>query len=443
MSPGQPSWYRRRPYLHFDLPLSPEDADKYVRDAQRVGSHSFYPLLTYDLATPRIRKSQPSATTSFTKAFKHRNIAYPAHKDGYIFSYYKSILEPIYEKWLDSNGLSQSVTAFRGTTHENNVSLAKKAFEFIKNNPGCWIVATDVESFYDTIKHDELKNTWASFLGVDRLPEDHFSVLKAVTQYSVVQRYKAYNLFNIPLFTSSDRRNRPKRLCTPKQFRSKLVSRGLVEANPGLRKRQGIPQGVSLSPLLSNMYMASLDLAIYNWVTTLGGAYWRYCDDILIVVPQGKRPAILRRLDEELKLLGLKRSNTKTHKLTSNKLRSNEQLQYLGFIFNGTEVLVRPSSIHRYHRKLKRAIRAAGHTRDEETIKSGQIAPLRQQALYNKYSELPVRGAKIKARKLRQTYSGNFTHYLASSAVVMNSRAIERQRRKILKKFRTVVRKHK
>lgn len=435
-------WYKRRPYLHFDIPLSPQEADSYVRDSRQVISHAFYPLLTYELATPRIRKSQPSATTSFTKDPKLRNIAYPAHKDGYIFSFYKSVLEPLYETWLATNGLDQSVTAFRRTTGENNVTLVKKAFEFIRQNPGCWIVATDVESFYDTIKHDALKKTWAFFLGVDQLPEDHYSVYKAVTRYSVVPRHKVYNLFKIPLYIGSARRNDYRRLCTPKQFRSRLVRRGLIEANPGLQNRQGIPQGVSLSPLLSNMYMASLDLAMHKWVKALGGEYWRYCDDILVVIPTGKRPPILGRLDKELKSLGLMRSNTKTHKLTSAKLKSEKQLQYLGFIFNGTDVLVRSSSIHRYHRKLKRAIRAMGHQRDEESRKSGTLAPLRQQALYNKYSELPTRGTKIKARKRRQTYRGNFTDYLASSAVVMNSRSIERQRRRILKKFRTDIKKH-
>lgn len=438
-----PSWYARRPYIHFDLPLSPLDAAKYVRDPKRVESHAFYPLLAYDLVTPRIRKSQAGTTTSFIKDPKHRNIAYPAHKDGYIFSYYKSMLELLYENWLKTNGLSEAVTAFRGSTHENNVTLAKKAFEFIKANPGCRIVATDVESFFDTINHDKLKETWAYFFGAKWLPGDHYAVYKAVTQYSVVPRHKVYNLFKIPLSSRQSQHDGTKRLCTPKQFRAELVPRRLIEANPGLQDGAGIPQGVSLSPLLSNMYMYSLDLAMHTWVRSLGGSYWRYCDDILIVVPRGKRTPILGRLDKELKSLGLKRSKTKTHDLTSSQLESQKQLQYLGFIFNGNEALVRPSSIHRYHRKLKKAIRAAELRRDKDGEKSGQKAPLRQRALYNMYSELPIRGVKINARKRRQKYRGNFTHYMARSAEVMDSRSIEQQRRKILKKFRTDIQKHK
>ena len=230
MDAEPPSWYVRRPYIHFDLPLSPQDAASYVSDPGRVASHAFYPLLTYDIVTPRIRKSQSGTTKSFAKDPKHRSIAYPAHKDGYIFSYYKFMLEPLYEKWLKANGLSTAVTAFRGSTGENNVTLAKKAFEFIKANPGCRIVATDVKSFFDTIDHERLRKTWAYFLSVSWLPDNHHAVYKAVTRYSVVPRHKAYNLFRIPLSSRLDKHGDPKRLCTSKQFREKLVPRGLIES---------------------------------------------------------------------------------------------------------------------------------------------------------------------------------------------------------------------
>ena len=330
-----PSWYVRRPYIHFDLPLSSKDATRYVTDPANVARHPFYPLLTYEIVTPRIKKSVIDGAKQYVNNPKRRPIAYPSHKDGYIFSYYKTELEPLYEIWLKANGLDQSVTAFR-SIGENNVTLAKKAFEFIRANPGCWIVATDVESFFDNIDHVVLKSIWAGFLGAGELPYDHYSVYKAITRYGVVPRHKVYNLFGIPLSPAAKSGGSPKRLCTPAQFRRKLVPRGLIEPNPGLQRGVGIPQGSSLSLLLSNIYMASLDLKINLWVESLGGKYWRYCDDILIVVPRQKRPAILRNVDRELKTLGLKRSKEKTHRLTGTKLASGEQLQYLGFIFNGT-----------------------------------------------------------------------------------------------------------
>ena len=429
------SWYVRKPYLHFDQPLSERKAVEYVSDPERIARHPFYPFLTYTLTTPRIRKSLPGSSKPFVKEPKERPIAYPAHKDGYIFAYYKTKLEGPYEAWLKSKGLDNAVTAFR-RTGENNITLAKKAFDFIAANPGCQIIVTDIESFFDNVNHQQLKAIWARFLDSDSLPKDHYAVYKAITRYSVVERHKIYNLFGIRMFRRSNRGDEPLRLCTPKQLREKVLARNLVRPNPGLPQGIGIPQGSQLSPLLSNMYMADLDLAMYELANSVGGAYWRYCDDILMAVPDGHRSCDpMGKLDLELNHLLLKRSIPKTQIINHAELFAKRQLQYLGFMFNGVDAVIRPSSIHRYHRKSKKALQAAVIRRDHESERSGHAAPLRKKALYNMYSDLPVRGKKIKARKKRQKFSGNFIHYMAKSANVMDSQRVERQRKRMLRRF--------
>ena len=429
-------WYVRKPYLHFDLPLSERKAVEYVGDPERIARHPFYPFLTYTLTTPRIKKSPPGSSTPFVKQPKERRIAYPAHKDGYIFSYYKTKLEVPYEAWLKSKGLDNAVTAFR-RTGENNITLSKKAFDFIAANPGCQIIVTDVESFFDNINHQQLKAIWARFLDSDSLPKDHYAVYKAITRYSVAERHKIYNLFGIRMFSRSNRGGQPLRLCTPKQLREKVLARNLVNRNPGLPGGIGIPQGSQLSPLLSNMYMADLDLAMHELVNSVGGAYWRYCDDILMVIPDGYSTCDpVGKLDLELEHLLLKRSHPKTQTIDHAELFAGRQLQYLGFMFNGVDVVIRPSSIHRYHRKLKKAVQAAVIRRNHESERSCRFAPLRKKALYNMYSDLPVRGKKIKARKQRQKFSGNFIHYMTKSANMMDSQHIERQRKRTLRRFR-------
>ncbi len=429
-------WYVRKPYLHFDLPLGERKAVDYVSDPERVARHPFYPFLTYTLTTPRIRKSATRSSKRFVKEPKERPIAYPAHKDGYIFAYYKAKLEILYEAWLKSKGLDKVVTAFR-RTGENNITLAKKAFDFITANPGCQIFVTDVESFFDNIDHQKLKAIWARFQGSDSLPKDHYAVYKAVTRYSVVERHKIYNLFGIRMFSRRNRSDQPLRLCTPQQFREKVLARNLVKSNPGLPQGIGIPQGSQLSPLLSNMYMADLDLAMHELSNSVGGAYWRYCDDILLVMPEGYGSCDpIGNLDLELKRLSLKRSISKTQTIDHAELFAGRQLQYLGFMFNGVDAVIRPSSIHRYHRKVKKAIQSAAIRRDLESERSGHATPLRKKALYNMYSELPVRGKKIKARKKRQKFRGNFIDYMAKSANVMDSQRIERQRKRTLRRFR-------
>ena len=200
-------WYARRPYIHFDLPLTVEAATNYVSDPKKVAQHAFYPLLKYEIHTPRIKKSTPGSGKPFKKDPKKRSIAYPAHMDGYIFSYYKSILESRYEEWLRNEGLAETVTAFRSIDHQNNVSLAKKAFDFIRSNPDCRIVVT--ASFFDHIDHELLKAVWTRFLGVTKLPDDHYAVFKAITRYSCVDKHKAYNLFRVRLSGRLNKSNGP------------------------------------------------------------------------------------------------------------------------------------------------------------------------------------------------------------------------------------------
>ena len=437
------AWYAKKPYPHFDLPLGRRKASWYVRDPQNVAQHTFHPLIQYNLVRPRIKKCEVGDCKGFIKDPKLRTIAYPAHKDGYIFSYYKSLLEKPYESWLNQNCLNEAVTAFRGSIRENNITLAKKAFDFIKVHPDCEIIATDIESFFDRIDHAILKSIWQRFLGEMTLPADHFAVYKAVTRYSVVEKHRIYNKLGLPLTRGGKKSRTIQRLCTPRQFRDKIVLSGLVQPHGGAELGIGIPQGTSLSPLLSNMYLADLDLDMHGLVMGIGGRYWRYCDDILIILPEGKSEDVLGTLDHCLTSLKLTRSRDKTQILNSDDLRSRQQLQYLGFIFNGESVLVRPSSVHRYHRKIKKGTLAAGYRRERETERSSEQAPFRQQSLYNMYSELPLRGIKIRRRKKSLPYKGNFTHYLSRAAKVMESPNIERQRKKALRRLRSTIKKQK
>ena len=437
------SWYVKKPYPHFDLPLGRRKAAAYVKDPKQVAQHTFYPLIQYNLVRPRIKKCEVADCKGFVKEPKLRTIAYPSHKDGYIFAYYKSLLEKPYEGWLIQHCLNGAVTAFRGSISENNITLAKKAFDFIKAHPGCGIIATDIESFFDRIDHVILKSIWQKFLAEKTLPVDHFAVYRAVTRYSVVEKHKIYNKLGLPLTRGGKKSRTIQRLCTPRQFRNQIVLSGLVEPHGGASLGVGIPQGTSLSPLLSNMYLADLDLEMNSLVTGLGGRYWRYCDDILIVLPEGSNTQVLKTLDDCLTSLRLTRSHDKTQVLDSDDLKSKRQLQYLGFTFNGKRVLVRPSSIHRYHRKIKKGTLAAGYRRERETQRSEQQAPFRQQAIYNMYSELPLRGKKIKRRRAKLRYKGNFTHYLSCAAKIMDSSGIERQRKKALRRLRSTIKKRK
>jgi len=143
---------------------------------------------------------------------------------------------------------------------------------------------------------------------------------------------------------------------------------------------------------------------------------------------------VLLQIDQCLNDMKLTRSKTKTHVHDSNSLEF-DPVQYLGLMFDGKRIFIRSSSIHKYHRKVKKGVQAAVIRQKEEAEKSGTKAPLRRQALYNMYSEMPVRGKKIKERKTSQKYNGNFISYLDRVATVTGSATIPIQRRRLLKKL--------
>ncbi|WP_257983354.1 reverse transcriptase domain-containing protein, partial [Vibrio parahaemolyticus] len=51
------------------------------------------------------------------------------------------------------------------------------------------------------------------------------------------------------------------------------------------RESQGIPQGSPMSGLLSNIYMIDFDIKLKNYAESLNGKYYRYCDDLLCILP--------------------------------------------------------------------------------------------------------------------------------------------------------------
>lgn len=83
-------------------------------------------------------------------------------------------------------------------------------------------------------------------------------------------------------------------------------------------KENGLPQGNVLSPYLSNLYLTELDIFLNN------GIYFRYCDDVFILL-DGKNPYYLKKkIQVILERLNLKLNSQKTKYI--NKLNKNDLL---------------------------------------------------------------------------------------------------------------------
>jgi len=415
-----PKWYRSRGYLHFDQPINQEKATLLVTSPSRVAKHPFFPLISYVVLSKKISKDQSTGTLNVVT--KDRPIAYSAHKDSHIYAYYSQILSEKYEKELIKSNLQDSILAFRALG-KSNIDFAYEAFCRIKKLGECSAVALDFSKFFDTLDHDLLKKSWVNLLGKQKLPTDHFNVYKSLTKYSKVDKTTLYKALSISI---NNPKNGRSRVCNASEFRSMVRGKGLIETN---KSRYGIPQGSPISALLSNIYMLEFDKEMKRFVDIYNGYYYRYCDDMLFIVPTELRDTVAGFAVKHVKALKVsinpKKTELRSFKKVGDTLISEQMLQYLGFMFDGENIYIRSSSLARYSEKMKRGISLAKQTmrkyNDIRAEKGATEKELFKKKLYSRYTHL---GAK------------NFITYGLRAAKKMdNSKTIRRQLKPLWQRF--------
>jgi len=404
-------WYRPRHYLHFDQPVGLKSAQSIVASPCRVSKHAFYPLISYKVTAEKVYKDP--GTNNLKKKSKERPIAYAAHMDSQIYAYYSHLLSQKYENKLKDLGVTDSVLAFR-SLGKSNIDFASDAFKMIKAFGECAVVALDVSGFFDNLDHAELKKQWAYLLDTNSLPDDHFAVYKSLTSFSTVDKEKLYDRLGISIHNPKNGR---KRVCTPSEFRDLVRGEGLITSNPN---RYGIPQGSPLSALISNIYMLGFDKRSHDFASKHNGKYYRYCDDMLFIMPLSYREEVEVKVAEEIGSVKLKINTDKTvireFRISGERLISDKPLQYLGFTYDGESIYVRSSSLARYSDRMRRGVRLAKTTkikRNRDKIQRGiPRKELYRKKLYSRYSHLGKR---------------NFIRYALRAAETMGSKSIKKQ----------------
>lgn len=413
MKVQQKTWYKYRSYIHFDMPLRYPEAKKLVENLNTVSKHSFFPLISYDIKTHKIYKDEKG---SIRKKEKSRPISYASHKDSHIYAYYAKILSENYEQYLEEKGISNCVLAFRAL-NKSNIEFARQAFDEIRIKKDCIALALDISKFFQNLDHKIIKKHWKDILKVKELPNDHYAVFKAITRYSEVKKDVLYDIFNISVH--NPKYPNRKRVCTAKEFREFVSNQGLITKH---FDKKGITQGTPISAMLSNIYMLDFDIAINNFVSEKNGSYFRYCDDMLIIIDKEFETDLENFININIELLeGVEINPDKTEKriFTLNHkgiIQADKPLQYLGFIFDGQRILIRSSSLARFSKKMKRAVKLAKDTMLKRNgIRSDKGLPIEslyRKKLYKKYSYLGNR---------------NFLSYGYRASKIMESEDIRKQ----------------
>lgn len=395
MSTEELKWLKSRGYLHLtpkiDVVRKRNEYLKKVTSEKFVAQHSFYPLIHYKIKE-RKYKIHPQKPEKRVHSFKNedgeyeqtakkRPIHYATHIDAMIFTYYAEILAEKYNDLLDGDPiLKDAITAYRKipipddpkSKNKGTIHYAAEAFQAIEKksgDEGCCVLMFDIQSFFSELDHDYLKQMWIKALAViDKLPEHHYNVFKAATNFSYVLRdelrqlqssYGKRSAFNEQQLSRNRKNNGAEGFfASTYDFRKAIKDRKLKVYNNQFRKNGvlvGIPQGLPISSVLANLYLLNFDKAIIeNVVQDMQGYYRRYSDDILLICKKDQAESVKKIVRNELDRCKLKLSDKKTEefilklydygkngsKLTTFKVLNDGTekqypINYLGFQFYG------------------------------------------------------------------------------------------------------------
>jgi hypothetical protein len=452
-------------YPHFDAVVSAAEAEALAKDASKVTKHKFYPFIRYNTHWTQYADKDEAGNP------KDREIRYAARRDAYIFSYYRYLLSIRYEAELERTGLAKSILAYRRITSESgdggkcNIHFALDAARKIQELGTCCAIALDISKFFENLDHERLRLLWCRMLRTERLPDDHFCVFKAITRYSVVDKQAVYERlghYGPKRKTKNGKvirgyltpyKDIPKQLCTGKVFREKIAgnrtNKSIIETN---FKSYGIPQGAPISDLLANLYLLDFDAEVSRLMSDLGGYYYRYSDDILLIVPGDE--SLGAKIEEDARNLIPKYGNKLFIKESKSSVvfyrREGERqcfklvkgsqgvngLEYLGFRYDGNKIYIRNSTIQNLYRKVTYAARreAMGLARRYPNKSAEEL-----RALCN-YESFTARFGRIEAFNEKQAdyRTWTFWTYAKRAASVMGTLGspIGRQ----LRKHREIIR---
>lgn len=486
---------------------------QYVTNSQTIIKHKFVPLLHRTLSQRKYRPNENAPKNANGKkrernflGKKERHIYYASHLDSIVYSYYNHLLTTAYEDYLKDKPYNSVAVAYRKIPiggnkkgGKSNIEFALEAFKFIENNKHrkLSIIVADITSFFDNLDHRILHKQWKYVLCKEDLPNDHYTIYKNLIHYKYVNENELFKRFRDQLIVERFKPNNK----TEKELKKKGVDKiynmhhenvvafcynneffekatDLIRTNKpnnkkaretrGLAEKKGIPQGTPISATLANIYMLDFDERVYSEISNPSrmAYYQRYSDDLIIICEQKDEEDFVKLIRHEIKTeakLEIQETKTNIYRyelnedgdfrggiLKDNSISTNKQLEYLGFMYDGSKVRIKTVGFSKFYRKMKRSFKRGAHFAKKAHIPSNSLFKTR---LYKRFTHI---GAKRRLKWLpnpndpkeyrRSTIYdwGNFISYLNKANGIMkeinNDDGIANQSRKIWKKFHEIMR---
>lgn len=443
---------RKRSYPHFDPKINFNKNISFFRtyfgDPKNVVKHSFYPFIRMIIETPRYKKTdQQNADGKFIRVSykKPRPLAYSAHFDAFIYSWFSTQLSSVYERKIKEWGIYDNVLAYV-EKDSSNIEFSHEVFEYIRTKGRCVALAFDITSFFDGLDHEHLKTMWGLIIDESKLPIDHYKVYNSITNYTYVDKEDLEKEF--PHIVDNKKSGIPtKKICEPQEFRDRIRKKDFVKPNsfkitlkesPRFGKTCGIPQGSPISACLSNIYMIDFDKKLNQTITNINGLYRRYCDDIIVVVDIEQAEGIRKYILDEIKKYHLEINDGKTEVTffksdNSKSLRGFDEagkyknLQYLGFEFNGQNAYLRSSSMSRYNRRLNARIRESLKAAYGSNAIGDKVF---KKKLFNRYTEKGERNFITYAKRAKEHMKSETIHKQYKNSILKVKNKLEQKKQK-------------
>ncbi len=372
-------------YVHFDkrVSLSMKSIREYVEDRNKISIHPFYPFIHFT-------KNLISFSKNKTKKEKHRQICYCAHLDRCVYQRYAFLINQKYNKRVLDENIAKVPIAYRDNLGKNNINFAKEAFDIIKEHKKSLILIGDFTDFFDNLNHIYLKERLCDLLKKKQLPDDYYNIFKSITKYSYWDWKLLVERAGYKITTHGVRKKlSQQKIIFPKEIFNKYKKDIIKHKVP-----YGIPQGSPISAVLANVYMLEFDKKLYNYVSNKCGHYFRYSDDFIVIVPFENLSEIetirikIISLTTDIPNLTLKQEKTHLYTYSNETILTYpegkiSQINYLGFIFDGKNVKIRPKAITKYYYRMHRKAYNIGK-RDNISPNGKRISAKNLYTLYSK-----------------------------------------------------------